>query len=89
MRKPIGERVLLGANLHSEAVPGELLVEIYGASRVFMENHRGVVLYTDHEIVVNSKLGCITITGAELNITYMSETTLVIVGSINQISREE
>ena len=89
MKQSFGEKLMCAANLQSETLPGVPLIEMYGSSRVFVENHGGISLYTSEEIGVNTKIGTILIRGKNLKISCISDQHLVISGQIFQIFREE
>lgn len=80
------DRMMLGAGLKAEALPGLPLVEMVGKRRVLIENHNGVNCYTENEIHVNSRLGDIRIVGEKMSLVHMTKDCLVITGYINGVS---
>ena len=86
MKKGILERVVMGADLPGESIPGLPLVEIAGEHRVLIENHRGVIGYGDTEICVKVKFGCLKVCGNDLMLSRMSRQQLVISGEIDSVS---
>ena len=79
------EHAMLKANLPGETLPGMPLVEIFGKRRVLIENHSGVNCYTETEIHINSKLGCVQIFGDRLQLARVSKECLVITGDIHKV----
>ncbi len=86
MKKGIFERVIMGADLPGESLPGLPLIEIAGEHRVLIENHCGVMQYGDMEISVRVKFGCIKISGNGLMLSRMSKQQLIISGEIDSVS---
>ena len=85
----LGEKFLKKANLQSESVPGIPLIELYGKSRIYMEYHKGIIQYTEHEITIQSGLGSLRAEGEQLEISCISEQYLVITGKIRQVRWED
>lgn len=73
------------ADLSEEAMPGQPIVELFGHSRVLIENHGGIKVYSLEEIVVNVKFGFVCIYGSDLEIIRMSAENLVVKGKIEKI----
>lgn len=80
------ERVVLGADLPGEALPGMPLVEIVGEERVLIENHRGVVAYGCKEICVKVRYGHLCVCGMGLELARMTKHQLVITGRVDSVS---
>lgn len=76
------ERFRRGLSLDTEPMPGIPLVEMFGDKRVLIENHCGVSAYSDQEICIKVKHGCIHVCGSNLNLAQMSRERLVICGKI-------
>lgn len=79
------ERLAQQADLQGEAFPGQSLVEIYGDRRLLIENHRGVVGYSDQEICIRTKYGLLRICGNGLELAKMMHQQLVITGRIDGV----
>ncbi len=71
----LGENVLMG----------HPLVEFEGRSKVRIENHKGIVKYSQNEIIVNTILGSVIISGTNMNILGLLEYELVIKGDIESV----
>lgn len=80
------DRVVMGADLPGETLPGIPLVEIAGQSRVLIENHHGVTAYGCTEICVKVHFGHICICGMGLELARMTKHQLVITGRIDSVS---
>lgn len=66
--------------------PGMLLVEICDQRRVLIENHRGVVGYSCHEIVIKVPFGFLHICGENLCLNKMCSAQLIITGRIDAVN---
>ena len=84
-KKNILERIAVAADLASEPLLKQSLVEIIGERRVLIENHCGIVGYGTQEICVKVRTGKILICGNCLEITQMTRERLIIIGSIDQV----
>ena len=79
------ERVKAAALKQPEPLPGVPLVEIAGANRVLIEQHKGVLLYEPKRICVRTGTGEIDICGENLMLTQMSGSQVVITGKISAV----
>ena len=79
------ERLASVQALDTEAIPRQPLVEIFGNTRVLIENHHGVLSYCVTEICVKVHLGTICITGCDLQLARMAKEQLVIIGKIASV----
>ena len=74
-------------------LPGEALGEgklsVVGTRRALIENHRGLLSYTEELIAVRLGHGSLSIWGTELAIEAMNERELLIVGHIAHAEWEE
>lgn len=82
------EKLLLGADLPGEIVPGQPLLELAGNTRVLIEGHSGVLEYGSERIRVRVKFGNLCISGRELELARMSGDQLVILGRIEAVVLE-
>lgn len=80
------ERVVMGADLPGEALPGQPLVEIARDCRVLIENHSGVTAYGPCEIHVKVNFGKVFVCGRGLKLARMTKQQLVITGKIDGVS---
>ncbi|MGM9979234.1 MAG: sporulation protein YqfC [Clostridium sp.] len=61
---------------------------ITGKEEITIENHKGIVAFSEDEIKVSSKKGIIKIQGNNFEIFYMGSNSLTINGEIRAISYE-
>ena len=51
------DKLSMGLELPYETLPGQSLVELVGESRVLIEHHFGICVYTEQEIVIKVSFG--------------------------------
>ena len=73
-------------DLPGECLPGQVLVEIAGDSRVLIEQHRGVREYSPERIVVKVRYGLVQVCGSGLELRCMTREQLVISGRIDSVT---
>lgn len=79
------ERLAEGAELLSEPLPGQPIVEMCGDRRVVIENHGGVTQYTREKIGIKVKYGTLCVCGCGLELVRMSREQLIIAGRIDSV----
>lgn len=79
------ERLTESAELLSEPLPGQPIVEIGGDRRVVIENHAGVTQYSREKIGVKVKYGALCVCGCGLELVRMSREQLIIAGRIDSL----
>ena len=80
----IGKR-LLGSPLAEDLVGGQPRLELTGGSRLLIEDHRGILEYTDTVLRVALRRGTITVVGEELQLTALTLRELAVSGRIRSI----
>lgn len=60
-------------------------VTLVGRERCLLENHRGLILFTDREVVVQSRLGPLRVLGDRLEIERLAGGELLLRGRVDQI----
>jgi len=80
------ERLAEEADLGTDGIPGQTIVEIAGEGRVLIENHYGVMGYSRERILVKVKFGCISVCGCGLELLKMTREQLVIRGRIDAVT---
>lgn len=85
-REWILQRMAESADLESELLPGQTLVEIAGDGRVLIENHSGVTEYGCEKIQVRVSYGLVCVTGRCLILCEMTKHQLVISGSVEAVT---
>lgn len=83
--KNLIERFAAVSSLETEALPGLPLVELVGNRRVLIENHCGVLQYSDNGIWVKVKNGQLVISGTKLELARMTKEQLIIIGQIESV----
>lgn len=74
-------------------IPIEVVIDvpkiiITGKEEITIENHKGIVAFSEHEIKISSQKGIIKIQGNNFEIFYMGSNSLTITGEIRAISYE-
>ena len=69
-------------DLPGEIVAGMSRITVTGGSRVFIENHKGILEYGRERIEINGGRVIITVGGEGLDIRNMSDSELLITGRI-------
>jgi sporulation protein YqfC len=60
-------------------------ITIIGTNQVAIENHKGIIEYSEDQIRVNSGNGIIKVTGSNLNIKTILQEEIVIDGEISGV----
>lgn len=71
-------------------IPRDLMMDLpkvvmVGDVQVQVENHRGIVVYTPEEVKVNTTLGDLQITGADLSLKNILPDEILVEGRIKSI----
>lgn len=74
------------AELETEPMPAQSIIELAGDQRVLVENHRGVSAYSSERILINVGFGTVCICGCGLRLIRMTKEQLVIRGRIDTVS---
>lgn len=74
------------AELPSESLPGQFVLELLSNERVLIENHQGVQEYGCEKICVKTAFGSVSVCGKDLHLSCLSKERLVIVGPVSQIT---
>lgn len=80
------ERLTEEADLGTEPLPGQSIVEIAGDHRVLIENHFGVKAYNRDKILVKVSFGSVCVCGCGLEVMRMTKAQLVIRGRIDGVT---
>ena len=89
-RKPfkIREQVIEQLELPKDFLLGEAIVTITGRRELLLENYKGILIYEDSFIKIQTKNNRILITGQHLSIDYYTNEEMKISGCIEQIQYE-
>jgi sporulation protein YqfC len=55
-------------------------ITIVGDNEITIENHKGIIIFDNNEVKVNSNVGCISIKGEKFEIRYIGGSTITISG---------
>lgn len=84
----IMERLAARLDLPAEVMAGAPRVTVTGKQRVLVENHRGVLAYTEQEVSVGGKTARVRIRGDGLLLRAMDRNSLLVTGTIFGIDME-
>lgn len=76
---------LLGSPLAEDLVGGQPRLELTGGSRLLIEDHRGILEYTDSVLRVALRREELRVTGEELRLTALTLHELAVSGRIRSI----
>jgi sporulation protein YqfC len=71
--------------LPPDAVAGLPHVEVLGRSQLYMENHRGILSYSEEEIAINGDSLVVKVMGKKLTLVSMTGEGLRIRGEIDRV----
>ena len=71
-----------------EIVTGLPKITILGFNEILIENYKGILVYEEFYIRVNTYIGIVNINGLNFNIKQMTEDDLLITGQIDSIDLE-
>jgi len=63
-------------------------ITIVSNNEITIENHKGVVLFEDKEVKINSNVGLISIRGRDFEILFMGGSTLTLSGKFKSVVYE-
>lgn len=63
-------------------------ITITGENEIIIENHKGVILFEEKEVKINSNVGLITIYGSGFEILFMGGSTLTVSGKFKSVVYE-
>ncbi len=79
------ERAAEILDIPAEAVAGVTHIEITGTREFFIENHKGILEYTDTEIKINAGKNILRVIGSRLAVSSMTANELKLTGDIQTI----
>jgi len=63
-------------------------ITVTGDNEITIENHKGVILFEQNEVKINSNLGLISVCGGNFEILFMGGSTLTLSGKFKSIMYE-
>lgn len=75
-------------------LPRDVLLDIpkivvTGNNEIIIENHKGIVIFQEDEIKINSNVGIISLKGKQLKILFIGGSTVILGGKFKSIIYEE
>lgn len=64
-------------------------ITITADNEINIENHKGILLFEENQMKINSKVGVITIIGDDFNVLYLGGSTVTINGKFKAIRYDE
>lgn len=72
-------------NLPKDLLLGAAIVTLTGQNEAYIENHRGIIEYTDKLLKIQTKTCKILITGTALTIKYYTNEEIKLNGQISEV----
>ncbi|MFL0195817.1 sporulation protein YqfC [Clostridium sp. WILCCON 0269] len=63
-------------------------IKVTGNNEIIIENHRGIILFDENQIKINSGVGLISIYGSRFEVLFMGGSTITIGGRFSSIVYE-
>lgn len=63
-------------------------ISVTGNNEITIENHKGIVLFDEKEVKINSNVGLISISGEKFEILFLGGSTITISGKFKSILYE-
>lgn len=79
------ERIADSLELPAEVTLNVPKITILAKKEITVENHKGVMRFSNTELVVNTSLGPLTIKGENLEIAFVGGTTITLKGSFKGV----
>ncbi len=89
MKEWLGAHLGRESALADDLAPGAPRIELLGDRRVLVENHKGILEYSDTLMRINCGTSVLRIVGAELELRSLSLTELAVTGRICQLGYDE
>ena len=83
---PKHEKIVESLKLPKDSLLGASIVTVTGNSEAFIENYKGMIEYTDENILLQGKTCRIAIKGQRLMIDYYTNEDMKITGRITDVS---
>ena len=83
---PKHEKIVESLKLPKDSLLGASIVTVTGNTEVFVENYKGMIEYTDENILLQGKTCRIMIQGQRLTIDYYTNEDMKITGRVTNVS---
>lgn len=88
MKKRISEKVADTWGVPKDVIMNIPRLTISGDKEIYIENHKGILEYTDSEIRISTAMGIVRICGKNLKITGIRQEDVLIDGLFSKIEYE-
>ena len=86
IKKPnIKSRLSESLELPKEVILNIPILKLIGKNDIYIENHKGIIEYSNEILRINSEIGIIKICGKDLYIKEINKEELFITGNVNII----
>ena len=86
VNKSIQNKTLSHSEIPIDVLLGIPIINIIGDQELEIENHKGIIVYTDTLIKIKTKIGQLKIVGNRLQINNYSNDDIKISGSIHSVN---
>ena len=76
-------------NLPKDIILNIPRIIVTGDNEIYIENHKGIVLFEENEVKVNSSVGMFSIKGSRFEILFIGGSTITISGKFKSIEYEQ
>ncbi|MGL5648027.1 MAG: YabP/YqfC family sporulation protein [Clostridium sp.] len=77
--------ILKKMNMPRQVATGEPKIIIIGKEEVKIENHKGIKIFDNEKIILNTSIGGLTIKGNDFELLYIEEETIIVSGKFMSI----
>ena len=63
-------------------------IKVMGNKEIIIENHKGIILFEDNQIKINSGIGLISIYGSKFEVLFIGGSTITVGGKFKSIVYE-
>lgn len=85
MARQLVRRAVQAAGIPEDVALGMPRLVLNGNSRMLVENHRGIVEYSQDRLRIRTALGMLIVEGEALTLASMGEQDLMVSGTIHQV----
>lgn len=87
-KRKLKQKAVRAFDFPEDIATDEVCITVIGKSCVLLENHKGLLSYTDKSIKVKAMPAPVSVDGSELSIVYIDSTSLYISGKIENAHYE-
>lgn len=82
-------KVTNALNISDEILSNIPTISLIGKNEFSIENYKGIVLYSENKIKINTNIGIVAILGYDLTLSKVLSEKIVITGQIDEINYTE